>query len=348
MPAFSISNVRVAGLAAAIPQLEEFLWEELGGCADQFAVARRRHETPWRRMARPEQCQSDFCVVAAEALLSELGWKPEEIGLIVMATLTPDYPIPATAIIIQARLGVSKSAAAFDLPSGALGFLHGLQVAAGMLSAGCLRKALLLTGEVSKTPESWDCVPPHRAVHGHSGSVCALEYKPDSSAMLFDFGGDGATFNAFYMPVGGVRNPPRPDMFGDPAAMQLASDYVLDASAIGSTAAREFPGSVHRVLEAAGLDVTDLDGCYVTPVALPVGEAIRKDLGIARDRFHGTMPEFGASGSGSIPLAMLARGASRLRQGRCHSLLCGIGPGLAWGSAVLTTDNVVCPEILEA
>jgi 3-oxoacyl-[acyl-carrier-protein] synthase-3 len=337
----------MAGLAAAVPQLEEFLWEELDVCPDRFAVARRHRETPWRRKAHADQCQSDFCVEAAKLLLGELAWKPEEIDLIVMATLTPDYPIPATAIIIQDRLGLSKSAAAFDLPSGGLGFLHGLQVVASMLSTGGLKRALLLTGEVSKTPESSDAGTPHRAVHGHSGSVCALEHLPGSPAMLFDACGDGSTFEALYMPVGGVRNPPRPEMFENSEGIKFASDYVLDASVLGTTATREIPASVHRVLDAARLDIADVDECYSNPLAMPVEEAIRKDLGIARDRFHSWIPEFGASGSGSIPLAMLARGASRLRQGRRSSLLCGIGPGLAWGSAVLTTDGMVCPDILE-
>src|SRR5258708_39843968 len=137
MPTLSISNVRLAGLAAAVPTLHEFSWDDLGAAADRFSVARQRKVTPWRRAARIDQCQSDLCVDAARPLLAELGWEPNTIDVIVMATLTPDFPIPATAIIVQDRLGVPKSAAAFDLPSGGLGFLHGLQVAASMLGAGC-------------------------------------------------------------------------------------------------------------------------------------------------------------------------------------------------------------------
>src|SRR5437867_1747287 len=136
MPALSIKNVRLAGLAAAVPPLRELSWDDLGVAPDKCANARHRQTTPYRRMAKWEQCQSDFCVEAAKKLIADLGWRAEEIDLVVMTTLTADYPIPATAIVIQDRLGIPKSALAFDLPSGSLGFLHGLQVTASMLSAG--------------------------------------------------------------------------------------------------------------------------------------------------------------------------------------------------------------------
>lgn len=347
MPTTSISNVRLAGLAAAVPPLVEFGWEELGDSAERYAVARRRRMTPWKRAARVDQCQSDLCVDAARAVMEQLGWEPQTIDVVVMATLTPDFPIPATAIIVQDRLGIPKSAAAFDLPSGGLGFLHGLQVVASMLASGCLKRGLLLTGEVSKTPESSDTAEPFRAVNGHSGSVAALEFSAGSAPMYFDSGGDGSTFEALYMPVGGVRNPPRPEMFNDPAGVKFASDYVLDETAFSTMAQAQIPASIRRVLAASGRTMRDFDGCYFNPLAFPVESAVRRELGIPLDRFHSYVPEFGNSGSGAIPLAMVARGASRLSEGRRRSLLGGLGPGLAWSSAVIETQDLAIPELLE-
>jgi 3-oxoacyl-[acyl-carrier-protein] synthase-3 len=346
MPTLSIPDVRLAGLAVAVPPIEEFSWSEIPN-ADHFEVTQRRGETPFRRMARVDQCQSDLCVEAAHSLIAELGWSPAEIDIVVMATLTPDYPIPATAIIVQDRLGIPKSAAAFDLPSGSLGFLHGLQLVASMVSSGSLKKALLLSGEVSKTPETSDGGTPHRAIHGHSGSVCALEFSPGAEPMFFDSGGDGSEFDALYMPVGGVRNPPRPDMFNDPDGIRSASEYVLDCAKLGSRAHSELPASMLRVLAAAGKTSREVEACYLSPLPLPVEAAIRHELHLPVDRLHSVLPEYGASGSGTIPLAMLARSASRLSAGRQTSLLSAIGPGLAWGSALVTTENVVCPELLE-
>lgn len=346
MPTLTIPDVRIAGLAAAVPPVEEFSWAEVPH-AERFEVARLRGETPFRRMAREDQCQSDFCVDAASALLAELGWSPAEIDVVIMATLTPDYPIPATAIIVQDRLGIPKTAAAFDLPSGSLGFIHGLQVAASMVSPGSLKKALLLSGEVSKTPEVSDAAVPHRAIHGHSGSVCALEYFAGASPMYFDAGGDGSDFDALYMPVGGVRNPPQPDMFRDPDGIRFASDYVLDAARLGAKAHDELPASMLRILAAAGFTTREVDGCFTNHLPLTIETAIRRELNLPIDRFHSEICEYGASGSGTIPLAMLARTASRLRSGCQTSLLSAIGPGLAWSSALVVTEEIACPELLE-
>ncbi len=346
MPTLSISNVRFAGLAVAVPPVEEVSWSEVWG-ADHLHVAQQRHETPFRRMAKVEQCQSDLCVDAARSLLADLKWAAASVDLVVMATLTPDYPIPATAIIVQDRLGIPKSAAAFDLPSGSLGFIHGLQLVASMLNPGSFKRALLLTGEVSKTPDTSDHCAPHRAIHGHSGSVCALEFWEGAEPIYFDAGGDGADFDALYMPIGGVRNPPRPEMFNDPESVRGASEFVLDAAKLGARAHDELPASMLRVLDAAGHTSREVDACYLSELPLPVESAIRREMQFPIDRLHSVIPDFGASGSGTIPLAMLAREAARLRAGRQTSLLSAMGPGLAWGSVLLATDSISCPELLE-
>jgi 3-oxoacyl-[acyl-carrier-protein] synthase-3 len=347
MPAISINNVRIAGIAAAVPPLEQPSWEEIGLPPDAYPNARRRKDSPYRRKAKPEQCQSDFCVEAAKKLLADLAWSPDQVDVVVMATLTADYPIPATAIIVQDRLGIPKSAVAFDLPSGPIGFLHAMQTAASMIGPGFLKKALVLAGQVSKTPESCDGQQPFQEVHGHSGSVCALEFCPGSPAMYFDSGGDGSAFASLYMPVGGVRNPPDPAMFSSPDGVRFASDYVLDNEKLAGMTLQELPPSIHRVLQASGKTIADMDGCYFNPMTLPVEDAVRRSLAMPRDKFHSFIHDLGSSASGAIPLAMLAGGASRLRDGRRTSLLGAIGAGLAWGSAVVTTDNLVCPDLLE-
>src|SRR4051812_22715550 len=98
MKATMISNVRLAGLATTVPPLREREWDETGIPADRFTETRRHGRKPTIRAAKWEQCQSDFCLRSAESLMSTLGWVPDEIDVIVLVTLTPDYPIPATAI----------------------------------------------------------------------------------------------------------------------------------------------------------------------------------------------------------------------------------------------------------
>ena len=80
---------------------------------------------------------------------------------------------------------------------------------------------------------------------------------------------------------------------------------------------------------------------------LDAEENLRTQLGVRRDQYHGYTHEYGSGGSGGILLAMLARAASQLRRGPRISLLTGLGAGLAWGSALIETDRLVCPDIIE-
>jgi 3-oxoacyl-[acyl-carrier-protein] synthase III len=136
-------------------------------------------------------------------------------------------------------------------------------------------------------------------------------------------------------------------MFATEEATKSARDYVRDMGKYGEVAKREMPGCLSRVLEGAGKGMRDIDGCFFTPMTRPVEAAIRKEAGIPYDKFHSFVRDFGRCESGAIPVAMLARAASQLRAGRHTALLGAMGAGLAWSSAVITTENVVCPEIIE-
>jgi 3-oxoacyl-[acyl-carrier-protein] synthase-3 len=350
MPVAKISQVRVAGLAAAVPPLRATTWAELGVPDDRFASSRLVRRRPSIRAAAWEQCQSDFCQRAAEALLHQLGWAAADVDIVVMVTLTPDYPIPATAIILQDRLGLKKTALAFDLPGSQVTFLQALQLVASMLSAGQLRRALLLCGEVSKVVDGPNTIESADHICGHNGSVVALEHAPDAEPMFFQSGGDGSAHQSFFMPIGGTRRPPQAEMFVEEnaaASLNPAMRYTLDLEAVEAAALRELPVNMRAVLAAAGKDLAELDHIFLQPITLATDDALRRNLGIPPDRFHSATREYGHGGSGGIVLAMLTRAARTLSGGPCTSLLAGIGAGLAWSSAVLSTEKVVCLEPIE-
>lgn len=326
MALLTIKNVRIAGLAAAVPPAESMNGSGI------------------RRKAKDGQCQSDFCAEAATRMMAELGWSFGEIDAVVMATVTPDYPIPPTAIILQDRLGVPKTAVAFDIVSRDLGFLHGLQVASSFLATGFLKKALLFAGSVSKTMDDSNADKASRMLPGDNGCVCALEYREGAPAMIFDSGGDGAGLDVFNLAVGGARRPPKPDLYADEASMRIANDYIYDREYVGNVASIVLPDSLRRVLHAAGAQA---DACHVTTMTKAAENSVRDSLGLDADKIHNYLEKYGETASGALPLAMVAGGASQLRSGPRTSLLGGIGPGLAWGSAIVCTDTIVCPDVME-
>jgi 3-oxoacyl-[acyl-carrier-protein] synthase III len=204
---------------------------------------------------------------------------------------------------------------------------------------------------VSKLKDGPDHIEAVDHICGHNGSVCALEHSPGAAPMFFAGGGDGAAHQSYYMPIGGTRRPPQPDMFLHETAtatgVDLAMRYKQDLGALGETALRELPTCIRDVLAAAGQNLADVDHSFFQPVTMGADEALRRELGIPRDRFHSLIHEYGLGSSGGIVLAMLARASRALSSGRCTSLLAGIGAGFAWRSAVLNTEKVVCLEPIE-
>ncbi|HEY4990124.1 MAG TPA: beta-ketoacyl-ACP synthase 3, partial [Opitutaceae bacterium] len=108
-----------------------------------------------RRIAAPEQATSDLAVEAARLALDDAGLSASEIDLLIVATVTPDYPMPSTSCIIQHKLGVPTTAACFDINAACSGFIYALDTACGMLSSGRYRKALVIGAEKLSSVVNW-------------------------------------------------------------------------------------------------------------------------------------------------------------------------------------------------
>jgi 3-oxoacyl-[acyl-carrier-protein] synthase-3 len=323
----SIKNVRIAGLAGAVPALG----------SDGLSNGLKR------RAAKPGVCHSDYCLEAGQRLLAGLGWDAGGIGAVVMATVTPDYIIPPTAILLQDRLHVAKTAVAFDLPSRDLGFLHALQVGASMIANGRLTKALVFAGGVSRAERDLN----HVCAAGHNGVACALEYAPGCAEMLFDCGGDGAEEKAFYMPVGGSREPAVAKHYADAESARKSDDYFIDTSRVDAAGRRELPAAFERLLEAGGKSAAKIDALCLHSLGSAAADEVCKEVGVAPEKVFDFAAEYGDCASGAIPIAMIAGSAARLTSGESVVLVGGVAPGLAWGGALLTTDRIVCPDLIE-
>lgn len=350
MPTFSINHVRIAGLAAAVPPLEPIPLSEMGLNAEAYSEACEKRFFGVRRKARPEVCQSDLAVRAAHRLLDQLGWKAAALDVVVFCSVTPDYPIPATGITIQDRLGVKKASLAFDIYTDSVGFLHGLQSVSSLLSGGHLKKGIFITGSVSKFDEhNFQPIPQSPLVDlpGHCGVVCAMEFSDGCAPIHFDFGGDGKELETLYIPYGGGRNPFYSKFFELPDAEEKIRKMVVNMERMGMLYQRDLPASIRRTLAAAGKTVEEIDAFYLNAAAYPREAALRSDLGIPRERFHSRVADITASNSGNIPLAMLAGSASALSGGARTSVVAATGSGGAYGSAVISTDQIACVPIIE-
>ena len=158
------------------------------------------------RAGGPGLCTSDLCCAASEALLKELGWDRGSIDALVFVSHSFDYPLPATACILQARLGLPTTCAAFDVALACSGYVYGLWIATGLILSGC-RRVLLLAGEMGTrmvSPQDRTMAP----LIGDGGSATALE-SDGETVMHFELGTDGTGYKHLIIPAGnsGARLP---------------------------------------------------------------------------------------------------------------------------------------------
>jgi len=341
--ALTLNNVRIRGIASCVPQSTI---SNLA-CAEDKRSERERlvrnigiHT---RRICYPWQYFSDLAKAAAEQLREALSWKREEIDALIVVTQSPDYLIPATAIILQNRLGLPQRTIAYDINLGCSGYPFGIYTLGCMLSSGGIKKALLLVGD--------KCASMSDPLFSDCGTATALEFDPSSSPIHFDMNSDGAGYRAIILPVGGHREPvqlhhllPHADAEGE---MHRDVDLILDGTAVLNFSIQRVPPAIRSLSEYSKTPLEKIDYFVMHQANRMINETIRKKLGLPPEKVPSTLQDFGNTSSASIPLTMTTRLRDVLQDKPATLLLSGFGIGLSWGSCILKSDSIVMPPLLE-
>lgn len=204
MALFSVQGVAVRGVAACVPPGIDRNRDSTLIPEDEKEKLISAIGVEEKHVADAQTCTSDLCFAAAERLLEETGWGRDEIGVLVFVSQSPDYILPATACILQDRLGLPRECYAADLSLGCSGWVYGLSAAASVMRAGGIEKGLLLVGDTpSKHGSAQDKT--FWPLFGDAGTATALSLS-DGGAMVFHAGTDGSGKNAIIIPDGGYRN----------------------------------------------------------------------------------------------------------------------------------------------
>lgn len=296
-----------------------------------------------RRICPEWQCFSDLAFDATERLLDELDWKRDEIDALIVVTQSPDYLIPATAIILQDRLKLSTSTIAFDVNLGCSGYAYALHLLGCMVAAGGVKKGLVLVGD-----RAANVIDP---LFSDAGTATALEYDPDAAPMHFDLNSDGSGYRTIMLPSGGHREPygvqhtiPVQDADG---LWRSPAKLILDGPAVLSFSTRVVPPAVKKLLEFAQCSIDDIDYFLFHQANLMINETIRKKLALAPEKVPSSLHDFGNTSGASIPLTMTVRIREALQGQSKKLLMSGFGIGLSWGSCIVDVKQAVFPELLE-
>jgi 3-oxoacyl-[acyl-carrier-protein] synthase-3 len=302
------------------------------------------------RAGGPGLCTSDLCCAASEALLKELAWDRRSIEALVFVSHSFDYPLPATACILQARLGLPKTCAAFDIALACSGYVYGLWVAAGLIMTGC-KRVLLLAGEMGTrmvSPQDKTMAP----LIGDGGSATALE-SDDGTVMHFELGTDGAGYKHLIMPAGisSARLPHTAQTITrtEKAAGIILSDEDLqmNGAEIFTFTLREVPPLIDSILQRSQWQKEEVDQFVFHQANKFILVHLAKRMSIPEQKLPLIMEHYGNTSSASIPMAITHCLRETLQKQRLKLVLAGFGAGLSWGACALELGPIVAPPLEE-
>ena len=326
-PVRRITGVRIAGTGSFLPD-HVVTNEDLAALGYDADWIVQRSGIRERRHAPPEMATSDMAVAAAERCLEASRVPRDQVDLVLLATFTPDYLIPATACSVQNRLGLNCGA--MDVSAACAGFLYALITGMQYVATGCSRAALVIGADTNSRVMNPEDKKTYPLFGDGAGAVLLVPGEPDQGLPAYTLGADGAGEQLLIRPTGGTRRPATAER------VAAGEHFVrMEGRPVFKWAVRLVADSVRQVLAGADLALDDVHLWLPHQANVRILDAAIDNLGIDRSRVVMHMDRYGNTSAGSVPIALdESIAAGRVKRGN-HLLLCGFGAGLAWGTALM-------------
>ena len=351
MALLTYSNIGIAGIAACVPKqtidnyhyTQYFPEDVVRKVVDKIGIYERR-------FADEHTCASDLCFAAAERLIADLQVDKNEIDVLIFISQTPDYRMPATAFLLQERLGLPKTTMAFDLSLGCSAFLYGLSVGYSLLQQPHIRKVLLLDGETRSKVYS----PKDRKtafLFGDAGAAILLEKGEKYGNSYFSLNSDGSMADTIKIEGGGYRMPSSEETLRERAVDEYGNIRSLehgymDGDDVFNFVASKVPKDIKYLCAEVGEDVQSMDYYLLHQANDFMNQFLVKKLKLDEKKVPSSIAKFGNTSSVSIPLTIVSELQNQL-SGNKKLMLSAFGVGLSWGTAILQTSECYICELVE-
>lgn len=259
-----------------------------------------------RRVANSNTTCSDLCFEAASDILEKFKCK-DAIDILIFVSQSPDYFLPATAIILQHKLGLSKNCIAFDVSLGCSGYVYGLSIIANMLQSGQLKKALVLVGDKSTISTSFTDKSTY-PLFGDAGTATLISYQEGSKPWHFNLQSDGSGEEAIKIRDGHSRYPYSESseklVSVDLGILRAPKHLALDGMEVFNFALREAVPNIKSLLTYAQVDAAELDYLVLHQANKLINESVRKKMKVEPEKVPFSIDLFGNTSSASIPLTI--------------------------------------------
>lgn len=303
-----------------------------------------------RRFAEKDTCSSDLCFAAAEKLIADMNIDKSEIDLLIFVSQTPDYRMPATSILLQERLGLSKQTAAFDISLGCSAFIYGLSVIYALMQTGGFRKALLLDGETRSRIYS----PKDRKtafLFGDGGIAAIIENNEKFGESFFSLNSDGSKESLIKINGGGYRMPSSEETLKEKVVdeygnIRTEEHGYMSGADVFNFVLLEIPKDIKSLLAFSKTELDEINYYVFHQANSYMNNYLAKKLKLEADKVPTCIEKFGNTSSVSIPLTIVSELQNNL-EGRKKMLLSGFGVGMSWASAIINLENCFISDLVE-
>ncbi|SDL89660.1 beta-ketoacyl-ACP synthase III [Halarsenatibacter silvermanii] len=322
------SSSIITGLGKKVPDnvMTNKDLEEIVDTTDEWITQRTGIKE--RRIADEDTSSSDLAYEASLEALEEADLSPEDLEMIILATATPDMLFPATACLLQERLG-ADNAGAFDLEAGCSGFVYGLGVADQFIRAGNYENILVVGAETLSKLVDWDdrstCV-----LFGDGAGAAVVQPSSEAGILSTVMGSDGSGGDSLCVPAGGSLHP------ASQKTVENKLHYIkMEGNQVFKFAVKKMGAASVEVLDKAGYTPADVDFFVPHQANTRIIDAAAKRLDLDMDSVIVNLPLYGNTSSASVPIALKeAVEENRIKPGDLIVLV-AFGAGLTWASAAV-------------
>lgn len=321
---------RIIGTGSYVPQrvLTNQDFEKMVETSDEWIVTRTGMKE--RRIARDDEFTSDMGLEAAQKALKAANIGPEEIDLILFATLTPDYLFPSTACLIQSRLK-AVNAAAVDIQAACTGYLYALSMAKAFVEVGMHKNVLLIASE--KLSSIVNYKDRNTCILFGDGAAASIISSEGKGLLIQDvtLGADGDQAELLILPAGGSRRP---------ASQETVAENLhylqMEGKEVFKHAVRRMESAAKQSMEKSGIK----DVAWLIPhqANMRIIEALAKRFEVPMEQVYVTIHKYGNTSASSLGIALDELLQEKPLQKGDNILLAAFGAGLTWGASTLTYE----------
>lgn len=322
-------KARIIGLGSYLPSrvLTNHDLEQMVETSDEWIVSRTGMKE--RRIAAADEFPSDMGAHAAKKALEQAGIEATQVDLILLATMTGDYPSPSTAALVQHKIG-ALNAAAVDISAACTGMLYALSMAKAYVESGMYRHVLVIASE--KMSSVVDYKDRNTCVLFGDGAAAAV-VAGSGKGFVIDtmcLGADGELAELVIIPGGGSRQPASVESIAEGLHY-----FKMAGKEVFKHAVRRMGAAAKECLDKAGLTANDISWLVPHQANLRILEAIAKSFEVSDEKVYKTLHKYGNTSASSLGIALDELTREQQIQAGEHLLLVAFGGGLTWGAAVL-------------